>query len=198
MFINQNGKKLRRERSPRQPLKQTEIEIIPLTLSSPAMVLKSNAIQQKQPLADHSRSSSVDSSNRPQGKTNAQFGEVCGGTTADVAAVCCCCPCGLANLIVLAICKVPAGLFRKAQRQKRLKKQQKKGVHQPKNHGGANFRADDPESLSVDDCFQDVESSCSEETKKAAVELENEMWHKFFGTGFWRSPSLVTPRSQSQ
>ncbi|KAE8715287.1 protein MKS1-like [Hibiscus syriacus] len=92
------------------------------------MVLKSpNGLQQKQLLAHDNSTSSVDSCSPPQGKTNAQFGEVCGGTTADVAAVCCCCPCGLANLVVLAICKVPAGLYRKAQRQKRLKKQQKKG-----------------------------------------------------------------------
>ncbi|KAG2272253.1 hypothetical protein Bca52824_066808 [Brassica carinata] len=39
------------------------------------------------------------------GSTPAEF---CGGTTASCAAVCCCCPCGLVNLLVLAIYKVPA------------------------------------------------------------------------------------------
>ncbi|GMJ09495.1 hypothetical protein HRI_004618700 [Hibiscus trionum] len=159
-------------------------------MSSPTVLKNPNSLQQRQLLAHHNRSSSgeisVDSSTTPRRKTNGKFGEVCGGTTADVAAVCCCCPCGVANLVILAVYKVPAGLCRKAIRQKRLRKLQKKGVFDPKNHG-AHFRVNDPDSLCPDEYFQDAD--CSEETVKAVMELENEMWQKFYGTGFWRSPS---------
>ncbi|TYI87049.1 hypothetical protein E1A91_D04G108900v1 [Gossypium mustelinum] len=162
-------------------------------MSSPMILKNPNSLQRRQPLL-HSRSNSVDSCITPRGNTNLRFGEVCGGTTADVAAVCCCCPCGLANLVVLAIYKVPAGLYRRALRQKWLRKLHKKGLLQPKNHG-AHFRCNDPELLCLEDYFQDA--GVSEETEKAAVELENEMWQRFYGTGFWRSPSQKegeTPR----
>ncbi|KAL4353881.1 hypothetical protein GQ457_06G011120 [Hibiscus cannabinus] len=165
-------------------------------MSSPTVNKNPNALQL---LMQHSRSSSIESdinssSSTPPRKSNEKFGEVCGGTTADVAAVCCCCPCGLANLVVLAIYKVPAGLYRKALRQKRLRKLQKKGMLQSKNQG-AHIRVNDQESHCMDDYFQDVESS--EETEKAAVELENEMWQKFYGTGFWRSPSQMDVKTPS-
>ncbi|KAK8563279.1 hypothetical protein V6N13_007771 [Hibiscus sabdariffa] len=171
-------------------------------MSSPTVIKNPNALQQGQLLEHHNRSSSIESdinsssNTTPRRKSNDKFGEVCGGTTADVAAVCCCCPCGLANLVVLAIYKVPAGLYRKALRQKRLRKLQKKGMLQSKNHG-AHFRVNDPEAEShcLDDYFQDVESS--EETEKAAVKLENEMWQKFYGTGFWRSPSQMEVKTPS-
>ncbi|GMI63318.1 hypothetical protein HRI_000001100 [Hibiscus trionum] len=159
-------------------------------MSSPTALNNPNTLQRRQLLQHHNHSSSVESdgSITPRTKTNAKFGEACGGTTADVAAVCCCCPCGLANLVVLAIYKVPAGLYRKAQRQKRQRKLQKKGMLQQKNND-AHFRVNDPDSLCLDDNYPDVGSS--EETEKAAVELENEMWQKFYGTGFWRSPSQI-------
>ncbi|GMJ13381.1 hypothetical protein HRI_005007300 [Hibiscus trionum] len=59
---------------------------------------------------------------------SAKFGEFCGGATA----VCCCFPCGIANLLVLVIYKVPAGLCRRAFRLKRRRKSQKKGLFQPR------------------------------------------------------------------
>ncbi|KAE8661229.1 hypothetical protein F3Y22_tig00116937pilonHSYRG00248 [Hibiscus syriacus] len=115
--------------------------------------------RRRQLLAQHNRSSSNDSSVTPRRKTNGKFGELCGGTTADVTAVCCCFPCGVANLVVLAVYKVPAGLCRKATEETSAEAAQKR------------------------------DAEPSEETDKAAVELENEMWDKFYGTGFWRSPS---------
>ncbi|XVE75833.1 hypothetical protein DITRI_Ditri12bG0123200 [Diplodiscus trichospermus] len=158
-----------------------------------------SSLYRRQPLL-HSRSSScshpsnVDdggSSTRSSSRNSAKFGEFCGGATAECAAICCCCPCGLANLLVLAIYKVPAGLCRRALRQKRLRKLQKKGLLQPRNHRG-HCACDDSELqihpvVCLEDFFLDVE--VSEEAEKAAVELEEEMWQRFYGTGFWRSPS---------
>ncbi|PWA83441.1 2S globulin, Glycoside hydrolase, catalytic domain-containing protein [Artemisia annua] len=55
-----------------------------------------------------------------------RFAEVAGGTTAECAAVCCCFPIGLVNLLVLAVYGVPAGLYRKALKKKRRRKMLKK------------------------------------------------------------------------
>ena len=51
-----------------------------------------------------------------------QIAEVAGGTAAECAAVCCCCPCGLMNLLYLAIYKVPSTLCRRALRRNHRKK----------------------------------------------------------------------------
>ncbi|MBA0838062.1 hypothetical protein Goarm_010159 [Gossypium armourianum] len=91
-------------------------------------------------------------------------------------------------------CITPRGNTNLRFGEKRLRKLHKKGLLQPKNHG-AHFRCNDPELLCLEDYFQDA--GVSEETEKAAVELENEMWQRFYGTGFWRSPSQKegeTPR----
>nr|GFA73841.1 2S globulin, glycoside hydrolase, catalytic domain-containing protein [Tanacetum cinerariifolium] len=62
-----------------------------------------------------------------QNSNNSRFAEVAGGTTAECAAVCCCFPIGLVNLLVLAAYGVPAGLYRKALKRKRRRKMLKKG-----------------------------------------------------------------------
>ncbi|XP_022766043.1 uncharacterized protein LOC111310935 [Durio zibethinus] len=164
---------------------------------SPQIILRTPAsIHRPQPLLESrsSSSSSVDecgSCSRGTSRNRAKFGEFCGGATAECAAICCCCPCGIANLLVLAIYKVPAGLCRRALRHKRRRKLQKNGLLQPRNHRG-HYGCDDSELqmhpvVCLEDFFPDVEAS--EEDEKAVVELENEMWQKFYGTGFWRSPS---------
>ncbi|KAE8009642.1 hypothetical protein FH972_006068 [Carpinus fangiana] len=55
-----------------------------------------------------------------------QFAEVADGTTAECAAVCCCCPCGLVNLLYLAIYKVPSTLCWRA-----LRRNSRKKLHWP-------------------------------------------------------------------
>ncbi|KAL8543506.1 hypothetical protein ACS0TY_004160 [Phlomoides rotata] len=91
----------------------------------------------RQPLLENSDYASMHSVRR------VSMAEVAGGTSADCAAVCCCCPCGLVNLFVLAVCcccpcglvnlfvlavyKVPAGLCRKALRRKCHRRLMKKG-----------------------------------------------------------------------
>ncbi|CAN4089667.1 unnamed protein product [Withania somnifera] len=130
------------------------------------------------------------------GVRKVRLAEVAGGTAADCAAVCCCCPCGLVNLVVLAVYKLPAGLCRKALRRKCRHRQIKKGILQPKGNKGQ-CRWDESESeLSIypitgggDAAVTAVDGGSSLESDKDVVALENEMWSKFYGAGFWRSPS---------
>ncbi|XWS66545.1 hypothetical protein CRYUN_Cryun05aG0208900 [Craigia yunnanensis] len=173
-------------------------------MSNQIILRTPTSVHRRQPLLQ-SRSScsfSVDdsgSSTRSTSRNSAKFGEFCGGTTADCAAICCCCPCGIVNLLVLAIYKVPAELCRRALRHKRRRKLQKKGLLQPRKHLG-HFGCDDIELqihpvVCLEDFFLDVE--VSEEAEKAVVELEKEMRQRFYGTGFWRSPSQREEESPS-
>ncbi|XP_047977903.1 uncharacterized protein LOC125219858 [Salvia hispanica] len=102
-----------------------------------------------------------------------RLAEVVGGTTAECAAVCCCCPCGLVNLLVLATCKVPAGLCRKALRQKRRRRLLKRGLLP-----SAKCTSDDKD-------FQIHPAPSSAEV----MELDKEMFDQFYSGGFWRSSS---------
>ncbi|KAJ4724695.1 Pollen preferential protein [Melia azedarach] len=120
-------------------------------------------------------------------KGGKKFGELAGGTTAECAAVCCCCPCTVMNLLVLAVYRVPAGLCKKAWRKQRkrhriLKRKQVGGLLIAPTIGGPNAeeKVAQTEELLV--------AANSEENEKAA-ELEKEMWDRFHGAGFWRSPS---------
>ncbi|GMJ14765.1 hypothetical protein like AT3G11690 [Hibiscus trionum] len=149
------------------------------------------SVHRRQPLLQ-SRSSSVDGGGgstctRSSSRNSAKFGEFCGGTTAACAAICCCCPCSIANLLVLAFYKVPVGLVRGALRLKRRRKLQKKGLLQPKNRNHCGFDDNSELQICMEDVFPDVKAS--EEAEKAVAELEKEMWKRFYGTGFWRSPS---------
>ncbi|KAK8542146.1 hypothetical protein V6N13_137282 [Hibiscus sabdariffa] len=152
-----------------------------------------SAVCRPQPLLQiHSTSSAFpgvdDGSHRNNSRKSAKFGEVCGGTTADCAAVCCCCPCGIANLLVLVIYKVPAGLIRRAFRLKRRRKSRKKGSFQPRKGFGCEDGGLSNRSMSfVKDIL--LEMKVSEEDDEALFKLEEEMWEKFDGTGFWRSSS---------
>lgn len=121
---------------------------------------------------------------------NRRFNEVAGGTTADIAAVACA-PLGIADLVLLAVYKVPTGLCRKAIRQKRRRRLMKKGSlllplvrHDQMCDCGycdgmeSEFLTEDPvimaEAMEKDDDM---------------MQLEKEMWDKFHGAGFWRSNS---------
>ncbi|KAH7554197.1 hypothetical protein ACOSP7_028740 [Xanthoceras sorbifolium] len=142
------------------------------------IVLRSTPTNRRQPLL-YSPSSSTSNSN--------SYAEVIGGTTAECAAVCCCCPCGLMNLLVLAIYKVPAGLCRRALQKKRRKKLIKQGLLPMRRSRKCRCGCDDME-MELHPVVSTVDVD-TEESEKAVVELEKEMWDKFYGTGFWRSPS---------
>ena len=107
--------------------------------------------------------------------------EVAGGTTAECAAVVCCCPCGLANLLVLAVVRLPAGLCRKALLKKRRQRVKKKLL------GSRPGSFDDDEDLGLPRIVPETWP-----VKPPSVEVsekEKEMWGQFHGAGFWRSPS---------
>ncbi|XP_010464901.1 PREDICTED: uncharacterized protein LOC104745388 [Camelina sativa] len=144
------------------------------------------------------------------GSTPAEF---CGGTTASCAAVWCCCPCGLVNLLVLAIYKVPKGICRRAIRNRRRKQLVKNGILPPlptderRVFQNSEFAIHPLDSEDVsedddDDNFLDLkyigkpisagfttEEEETDEDDEAVVALEKEMWNRFYGAGFWRSPS---------
>lgn len=140
------------------------------------------------------------------GSTPAEF---CGGTTASCAAVCCCCPCGLVNLLVLAIYKVPRGICRRALRIRRRKQLVKSRIFPPLPADGRVFQnsefavhpvdSNDVSDEDDEDDFLDLkyfgkpaaatELAADEEDDEAVLALEKEMWNRFYGAGFWRSPS---------
>lgn len=134
----------------------------------------------------------------PGHNRRASFGEVAGGTTADLAAVCCCCPCVLVNLVVLAVYKVPKGVARKALGSKRRRRLLRKAGRKPESQVSS---SDDDSELQIYHIASSAASAVSGslvssnlvsstlESDKDVVELEKEMWEKFYGAGFWRSYS---------
>ncbi|KAH7675283.1 Cytidine deaminase-like protein [Dioscorea alata] len=120
--------------------------------------------------------------------------EVAGGTAAECAAVCCCCPCGLVDLLVLAVVRLPCGLCRRAMRKRRRRRlaalmngKKKPGVLlaavKGKGKGGG---GDEVEVVVIP---RQEEEKEGEKKDDEMVEMEKEMWLKFYSTGFWRSPS---------
>lgn len=120
-----------------------------------------------------------------EGSRKRVVGEVVGGTAAECAAICCCCPCGIVNLLVLAVYKVPAGLCRKVLRRKRTQKVKRQGFLQPRKCG-----CHDYDLVQVHPLSEFLSTVNAVETDdKDVIELEKEMWNKFYSAGFWRSPS---------
>ncbi|KAI3705411.1 hypothetical protein L1987_75648 [Smallanthus sonchifolius] len=122
-----------------------------------------------------------------------RIAEVAGGTTAECAAVICCFPCAVVNILVLAVYKVPAGLCRKALRKKRRRRLLKKGLL-TQNAGDVGDVNRSACRISIDRSEFSIHPAERFTVKSLAadeefVELENEMWEKFYGTGFWRSLS---------
>ncbi|XP_057425886.1 uncharacterized protein LOC130719273 [Lotus japonicus] len=162
-----------------------------------------SSTHRRQPLLRQSKSS---------GRAVTQLGEAVGGA----AAVCCCCPFGLANLMYLAIYKVPASL---CQRALKKTKQRRRRHHLPTAGEEVVFPqtrrctcacCDDfsarvyPACGSLDDVAGMMGSGLEEkEDNKELMELEKEMWDRFYSTGFWRSPSqrddsFLSSTTQSQ
>ncbi|XP_052199515.1 uncharacterized protein LOC127806331 [Diospyros lotus] len=129
------------------------------------------------------------------GRCGGRIGEVAGGTAAECAAVCCCCPCGLVNLLVLTVYRLPAGLCRRALQRKRQRQLMKRGHTLPPRRR-CECGCDDTELQ-----IHPVAGGCCSMSPSAemavkalqmdqdVIRLEKEMWDQFYGTGFWRSPS---------
>ncbi|KAJ1294371.1 hypothetical protein BS78_01G141300 [Paspalum vaginatum] len=116
--------------------------------------------------------------------------EVAGGTAAGCAAVCCCFPCVMVEVVVLATVRAPAALCRKAARVR------KAGRRRSASAGQAaeiyELLVDDGSVVEVDAGAAGavglpVMPAALEETG----ELEKEVWARFYGAGFWRSPSQL-------
>ncbi|KAL7096441.1 hypothetical protein ACP275_10G079300 [Erythranthe tilingii] len=149
------------------------------------MVMRSPAVDRRQsPLLESS-----DYSSRGGPRNKVRLAEVAGGTAAECAAVCCCCPCGLVNLIVLAVYKLPAGLCRKALRRKRHRRLLKKGLL-PQRKCGCDENEFQIHPVTSPLAMVTALESVSDDSE--VIELEKEMWDKFYGAGFWRSPSQRT------
>lgn len=124
-------------------------------------------------------------------KERRKVGEVAGGAAAECAAVWCCCPCAVVNLVVLAVYKVPAAVCKKAWRRSKRRRFTRK------RHGLlASATAEGSEStvharLNEEDLTAEIvfeECQVNGELNDV-VRLENEMLDRFYGAGFWRSPS---------
>ncbi|KAK6944148.1 hypothetical protein RJ641_025250 [Dillenia turbinata] len=139
-------------------------------------------------------SGSIRSAAAPPSSTR-RLAEVAGGTVAECAAVCCCFPFALLHFLFLAVYKLPAGFCRKALRKRRRRKLIKKGLLPPKRRK-CECGCDETELQihpirSIGDLLASAEKSptLSFQSDKAVIDLEKEMWERFYNTGFWRSSS---------
>lgn len=129
---------------------------------------------------------------------SSRFAEVAGGTTAECAAVCCCCPCSLVNLLYLAIYKVPSIICRRALRRNRRQKLAKKGLFQP-GRRRCSCGCDETEIQihPVNGLSPEIKPTQKDDSEREVMELEKEMWERFYSTGFWRSPSQRESETES-
>ncbi|MED6135334.1 hypothetical protein PIB30_045524 [Stylosanthes scabra] len=121
-------------------------------------------------------------------KTRRRTSEVAGGATAECAAVFCCLPCAVMDLLVLTMYKLPAGLVKKAivkrDRRRIQKKKRTQMQMQNKQNSGVGVMALE-EHLSA----EEVEGKVVIKSTAEEDDMEKEMWARFNGMGFWRSTS---------
>ncbi|CAA7388110.1 unnamed protein product [Spirodela intermedia] len=116
------------------------------------------------------------------------------GAAVDCAVICCCCPWGLANLLVLAVVKVPAHLCRRAFRNGRTKinKYRTAASGRGNNRDGDGDDDDDDLTAAAPDAkglLLARERSWGTPRSEASLEREEEIWKPFYATGFWRTLS---------
>ncbi|KAI3791619.1 hypothetical protein L2E82_05478 [Cichorium intybus] len=111
-----------------------------------------------------------------------RVGEVVGGTAAEVTAVCCCFPCAIVDFMVLTMYKVPTGLCKNAIRRRRNRMREGNGV-------GGSERSIDEELSMHPAVTAAAERFIKPEPDKDVAAMENEMWDKFYESGFWRGNS---------
>lgn len=121
-----------------------------------------------------------------------RFVEVAGGTTAECAAVCCC-PCALVNLAVLALVKLPAGMFQKAMKKMKRKPQRKSKQAHDKGtfKEETNFELESSVSSSQADMLS-ARNGNGLASDHGCISNE-EFWEEVTGksyVGFWRNHSF--------
>lgn len=147
-------------------------------------------------------------------RPSVRFAELAGGKTAECAAICCCCPCGLIGLVILAVVRLPAELCHRALRKRILLWRSKKktkllGSSSEWNSGSSSGSGSDKESgrssSRIGSAFDEelaefaglgsavvmvVGDSWPVRSPSAeVVQLEKDVWSKFCNSGFWRSLS---------
>ena len=120
-----------------------------------------------------------------------KVGEVAGGAAAECAAVWCCCPCAVVNLVVLAVYRVPAAVCKKAWRRSKRRRFMTTKRHGLLAEGSqstvhARLKEEDPTAEII--VFEESAVNVNGELNDVMV-LEGEMLERFYGTGFWRSLS---------
>ncbi|KAK7355045.1 hypothetical protein VNO80_14290 [Phaseolus coccineus] len=135
-----------------------------------------------------------------------RLGEAVGGT----AAVCCCFSFGLANMVYLAMYKLPASLYQKMLRRKRQRRLQSKKEGLEAAAAAAAAAASHVRRCTCGGCDDIMGAGrvyplCSDDGVDVAavrrlseaekdpelLELEKKMWERFYESGFWRSPSQI-------
>ncbi|KAL9228633.1 hypothetical protein vseg_004188 [Gypsophila vaccaria] len=134
-------------------------------------------------------------------KSSPNVGEVAGGTAANIFVVCCCCPCGLAECLIMSMYKVPVNIVRRMWRKRcrrklTAKRSSKKRFLEEEEGGDGGGGGGGEGGGCVGYCDEkcDVEMEEFEKMKKVTVdgsemELDRRMWDQFDNTGFWRTCS---------
>lgn len=139
---------------------------------SPPVLLRSPPVKAREPLLRKDRSE-VPVWNRA--------GEVAGGAAAECTAVVCCFPCAVMDMVVLTVYKVPAGLCRKA-----IDKRKGKPSPRRMNHEQVLLKE---RNTTCSNCDSAMSKEAEGVSLMESSEFDKELWAKFRGTGFWRSPS---------
>nr|GEU64390.1 putative reverse transcriptase domain-containing protein [Tanacetum cinerariifolium] len=93
------------------------------------------------------------------------------------------------NIAIYVTYGVPAGLYRKALKRKRRRKMLKKGGCGGDNDVDGDRSSCDGEELLIGERVFSYGVVTSLEVDSDVMRFEDEMWGKFYGTGFWRSAS---------
>ncbi|CAA0836021.1 Unknown protein [Striga hermonthica] len=110
-----------------------------------------------------------------------------GETAGECAAVCCCCPCAAAHLLILAVYRLPRGIWRKKKR-RRNSPEEKENQRRIDSSGlpGGGYGKEEEEEEDDDEEEKDGKGS------NDAVDWDNEVWGRFGdATGF--SPKYPVP-----
>ncbi|KAI4319554.1 hypothetical protein MLD38_033139 [Melastoma candidum] len=125
--------------------------------------------------------------------TRAHVAEAVGSTTAECAAVCCCFPCGIVNLVVLVVYRVPVSLCRKVWRRRGRRRKRRQQIKEgmgmappPKGRRQSSCRREEGKET---DMWKEEVVVVGRKKDESAERLEKEMWERFYNAGFWRSPS---------
>lgn len=112
-------------------------------------------------------------------------GEVAGSAAADCAAVCCCGPAVLLDILLTASVRVPAALCRLVRKARAKRKEQARKRKEARKHSARSGEAVSEGAVAIAPEGATLETTPADEI----TEVEKEMWPLFHNAGFWRSPS---------